>query len=461
MKIRLVSSFLMVAGLGPLMAQDPVGQRVVASLDLKLVDPACDLPGGGDFRIRSGRTYLSTGISGTGAPENRVRAIREGIRVITDAITGADQAKNPAAWYYLGRLYLQQGNLVGADSAFARAEALAPQCKTDIMSYRTRPWAGLVNQAATFAKANQNDSAIVMYRAANQILRTQPHALFGLAQAFNQQGAKDSALSYFALAAATEPTDANSIKLRNESLFDQGVMLLNAGRSADAVPVLQRYVQLEPADSDGQKALSRARVGSASGDSASVASLSEDELSDLAAKQYNDKNYAAAATTSGRVAELNPFSRDALYIQANSYIALRQWDKLGPVAEKLCAIEPLSHFEHSMLVQAYKAAGDQAKLADAVIAGEAIVSDVDIRESRITADGASVDAVATGREARDKTGKVIPSRALTLVFEFVDKTGSVVTTQEVALPQLAKGATQSISVQAKGQGIKGWRYKVR
>ena len=36
------------------------------------------------------------------------------------------QEKNPAAWYYLGRISLQQGDIVGADTALTKAESCLP-----------------------------------------------------------------------------------------------------------------------------------------------------------------------------------------------------------------------------------------------------------------------------------------------------------------------------------------------
>ncbi len=54
------------------------------------------------------------------------------------------QDKNPAAWYYLGRIYLQQGDLYGADRALTQAEQLAPKCAEEISNYRKNAWVGLV-----------------------------------------------------------------------------------------------------------------------------------------------------------------------------------------------------------------------------------------------------------------------------------------------------------------------------
>src|SRR5512134_4063804 len=144
----------------PLAAQENgIQSRVLASLDTRMIQPECKLEGGGDFRVSSGKTYLKTGIEGTGDPSNRVNALKNGVRVITEAITTAGQTKNPSAWYYLGRIYLQQGDVVGADSAFNRALALAPGCQADVRKYRYRVWAALVNAGQTFRQAKQPDSA--------------------------------------------------------------------------------------------------------------------------------------------------------------------------------------------------------------------------------------------------------------------------------------------------------------
>ena len=142
----LLSGLAMLLLTAPLTAQNGVQNRVIGSLDTRLVQPECKLDGAGDFRIASGKTYLKTGIEGTGDQSNRVNGLKNGVRVITEAMTSAGQGKNPAAWYYLGRLYLQQGDLYGADSALTRAAELAPQCAEEISKSRKYGWAGLVNR---------------------------------------------------------------------------------------------------------------------------------------------------------------------------------------------------------------------------------------------------------------------------------------------------------------------------
>ena len=80
----------------------------------------------------------------------------------------------------------------------------------------------------------------------------------------------------------------------------------------------------------------------------------------------------------------------------------------------------------------------------------------------LSATGANLSGVATGREALDaKTTKPLTPQTHTLVFEFTDKAGTAVATQEVAVPALAKDQKHEFSLDAKGEGITGYRYKLK
>jgi len=462
----------------PLAAQqDGIQSRVLAALDTRLVQPGCKMDGGGDFRVSSGKTYLKTGIEGTGDPINRVNALKNGSRVITEAITTANQEKNPSAWYFLGRIYLQQGDVVGADSAFTRAVALAPACKDDIQKYRYRVWASLVNAGQTFRQAKQDDSALVMFRAANVIDQNLPLAFVFMGDLFNDRNQADSALYYFGRGAATEPTDANMVKARNQAAFNYGVLLLNAGRGKEAVTALQRYRALQPEDVTAKKAMAQAFRAAGMPDSAQAlereliatsaqapdpsGEVSEDDLVDIAVKQFNDKNYKEAAATFDKVIAKNPWNRDAVFNQANAYLALSDGAKLAATAEKLIAIEPLAEYDHSLRIQGYKLSGNKDGLYKAVVGREALLVNVEVQGFKLAGGGATLSAKVTGREARDENNKIIPARALTLVVDFLGDAGSVVASQEAQIKALKAGESQPLSAEGKGAGIKAWRYSVK
>jgi tetratricopeptide (TPR) repeat protein len=463
----------------PLAGQQPgVASRVQGALDTRMVQPECKLEGGGDFRVSSGKTYLKTGIEGSGDPINKVNALKNGARVITEAITTAGQAKNPAAWYFLGRIYLQQGDVVGADSAFAKAESLAPGCKDDIRRYRYRVWAALVNAGSGFRKDKQDDSAIMLFRAANQIEQSLPLGYVFLADVMNDRGQTDSALYYFGRGAATEPTDSNMIKARNQSAFNHGVMLLNAGRGQDAVVALHRYLALQPTDVAGKKALAQAFRAAGKADSAQVlereliasagsttgdptGEVSEDDLIGLAVKQFNDKNYKEAAATFEKVVARNPWNRDAIFNQANAYLALSDGVSMAKAAEKLITIEPLAEYDHSLRAQGYKLAKNQDGVYKAIVAREALLVNLEVSNFNPAADSATLTAKATGREARDEANKILPPKPLAITVEFLGDGGTVVASQDVQIPALKQGASQPIAATGKASGIKAWRYKVK
>ena len=80
------------------------------------------------FKVSSGATYLRTSIE-TEVPENKARIALSGQKVLLEAMQQNGQDKNPAAWYYLGRIYLQQGDLYGGRLALTKAEQLAPEVR--------------------------------------------------------------------------------------------------------------------------------------------------------------------------------------------------------------------------------------------------------------------------------------------------------------------------------------------
>src|ERR1043166_1515040 len=51
-------------------------------------------------------------------PAERSASLDEARKTILAAITQEAQGSNPAAWYYLGRVSLMQGDAAGTDSAF-------------------------------------------------------------------------------------------------------------------------------------------------------------------------------------------------------------------------------------------------------------------------------------------------------------------------------------------------------
>ena len=371
MKKVMLSGLLLAAASGSLAAQqDGITSRVVAALDTKFIDAICPLKGS-DFRVNSAKIYLKTATENAD-PEIRRAKLADGQRVLLEDLASAGQSKVAAPWYYLGRVDLMKGDLVGADSAFTKAEELAPQCKEDIGKYRYRTWAALVNAGITFSQAHNEDSALVAYRAAHLIQRTNPLGFSNMAKLFNSKSQNDSALVYFQRAADITPADDNQTKLRNEAAYDVGVVHLQEHHYPEAVTAFRRYLGWVPNDAQAMKGLAASFRGTGQTDSAKAVEaamtggaaaatgdgegLTAGDLFDLGVRQFNDKDYKTAAETFGKVLEKTPYNRDALFNQGNSYLGALKNGTLGDssalikAAKRLVELEPLAEFDLKLLI---------------------------------------------------------------------------------------------------------------
>src|SRR5437899_1311055 len=114
--------------------------------------PPCDVKAG-HFRVTSAIVDLQNAAS---KPNARERLLKDANDVLTRAITQDKQDKNAGAWYYLGRYYVEVKDAPGADTAFQRAVALAPQCKDDIDRHRERLWIDVINHGLPRALPNRS-----------------------------------------------------------------------------------------------------------------------------------------------------------------------------------------------------------------------------------------------------------------------------------------------------------------
>jgi tetratricopeptide (TPR) repeat protein len=450
-------------------AQQPaVNTRVVQGLPSKYVAPRCNIKPG-HFKVSSGATYLKTGIE-TEVPENKTRALASGQKVILEAIQQNDQGKNPAAWYYLGRIYLQQGDIVGADSAFTKAEALSPACKQDISAQRYNGWVPLVNAGVTFAKQQNNDSALALFREANTIYRDKPQAYSSAAVILANNKMDDSAIVYLQKAVEIA-TAANLPEERNQATFNLAAVLQRKNRNEEAAAALERYLGWVPNDVEAKRALAgiyrttgqvdKAKALEAQagvGAPAPAAGTGKASAMNAAVALYNAKKYDSAATAFEQVVAAEPNNRDALYGLANSYIGLKKGPQLAQTSTRLAAIEPMNEDVLRMLVTGQRMAKKEALANKTAIRVLAMPASITITAFAPTADGATITGKATGRDAQTATGKPVAAKPVTLVFEFLDAKGAVVGNQEVQVPALKAGESQPIQAKAQGAGITAWRY---
>lgn len=455
----------------PLAAQGPVADRLL-SLQGKSSPPdgsTCKLSGG-DFRIASAGTYLQTGLT-TPVADNKRRALISGR---DQALMGiqAGQSGSSKAWYFLGRTYLQLGDLVGADSAFTKLVALAPACATEVGIYRQGAWRMLAAAASQQQIAKHADSVMVLARAANQIGPDYPQGWYLMGSIFLDQQQNDSAIVYMERAfSAPADTSPATVQVREAAAYQYGVLAYLAHDYPAAVRGFSLALRLKADDGDAKRNLAAALRQAGMADSASkieqemmaaeagsAGGLSTDQLFAIGVGQFNQHDYANAATTFEKIIAVEPYNRDALYNLANAYLGLNNGDKLLETALKLQAIDPLSYEVLQLVGGGYRLKHDQPNLMKTATAlGGATVS---LAATSFTpaADRATLALKATGRDGRDVNDRPVRGAPIPIVVEFLDKSGAVVATAEATVPVLAANATQDIPVVGMGAGITAWRY---
>lgn len=249
---------------------------------------ACDIKPGHQL-VNSGMQSLRSAF-GTKFADQRAKDLKEAERNLTQAVTTGKQDKNPAAWYYLGRYYLMVDDLTGADSAFSKAQGLAPACKEDIALYRRQAWVPVYNAGVQAWQAGNIDSAIVAFRRANLVYQAEPLGFIYLANLFVGREEPDSALrktdaakyhidslvyatrmdsaaKYFRLAvpAATDPKYA---KDKRDAFFNVARVYHAAKRYDEAKAAYKEYLDSFPNDVQAMASLAGIYLNGGKRDSA-------------------------------------------------------------------------------------------------------------------------------------------------------------------------------------------------
>lgn len=226
--------------------------------------PPCD-PSASHFRVNSGVVYLRTAAE---KPTQRDRELAQAKDVLTRAIRDDKQDQSPAAWYYLGRYYVEVNDAVGADSAFSRAAALAPACKADIDGYRQRLWATVLNGGVAAWQNGKEDSAVSLFHLAARLLPANPKPFVALAGLYAGKDKPDSAAAYYRQAAQAAAGDTAFARERREALSNVARIYLGRAQSDPAVQQWSRLRasrdSLERAVANDSIVLARMVVSSAS-----------------------------------------------------------------------------------------------------------------------------------------------------------------------------------------------------
>jgi len=196
----------------------------------------CDLKAG-HFRVTSAIVNLRSAATKPNTRDQMLEATRD---VLTRAMTGDRQDKNPAAWYYFGRYYVEMRDAAGADSAFRRALALAPECQQDIDGYREKLWVDGINAGLRNWQESRLDSAKTLLRQAAALRPSHPRAWLALGQIYASENKTDSAATALSQAAAAAGNDTAFAQQKKDALGTSARLQIRRLQGDSAVQRWQR-----------------------------------------------------------------------------------------------------------------------------------------------------------------------------------------------------------------------------
>jgi hypothetical protein len=199
--------------------------------------PPCDLPPA-NSKINNAIAAMKAAAE---KPESRDQQLGQARRLLGEAILQDKQGANPAAWYYLGRLSVVTSDVAGADTALARAAALAPKCADDIATYRHDLWGELLNNGLAAWQDGKQDSGLVLLRVAARLEPANPKPLIAAAGLLASRGDDDSAFAYYRLAAHTAGTDTAFARDKRDALANAWHLVV---RKVQGHPAAQRALRL-------------------------------------------------------------------------------------------------------------------------------------------------------------------------------------------------------------------------
>jgi tetratricopeptide (TPR) repeat protein len=387
--------------------------------------------------------------------------------------------------------------LATADSLLDAVEAQIPACKAETEGWRRAPYSTLVNDAVNAYNAQQIDSAEVLVRRSLMIYDNYPVAYFGYNILGNIQQAKDSmpaAIASFKKVAELMKGDTSVVDERKTTtilvaqlMIDQSEKMDSAGRAAamtEVVAYLQEYLKEFPGDMKAQSAIATAQLKS--GDVTAARRLFDEMLANP--DKYTDLNLleagvgAARANQNAMAAQLfeaglkkNPYSRDGLFNLATVYTdtVLKKLEEMPAVLKRLNEVDPenpdnaqLGALYWQARARALKAPAEGKDLPDPAAVAFKVANDSLLHyyekfqnaKTKVTFNLFSHD------EGRHVLAGSIENRgdeekSYTIKFEFLDITGKVLETRDVAVEGVRGKSSKSFRVELTDKpGVAAFRY---
>jgi len=435
-------------------------------------EPQCDLSTG-HFLVNSGVVYIK-GAAETGDRVKKERMLRDAHRNLIEAIDRRGQGDNPAAWYFLGRYYAASRDAIGADSAFDRAESMAPDCTEDISFFRRNLWVMLLNVAIDSIGNDNSEGALGVLRQANTIYDDDILGFYYMGSTFGQAGELDSALHYFKMVAVMGTEDPDRRESYQVAVFNSALVSGMLEQWDSSAVWWERYLELMPGDAQVLASLAEAYDQAGNDDRAmavydTIMARAEDmdylQLFLVGEKLFIAQHFEQSARAFELGLEKNPYHRPALYNLTNSYLAIADADGLSPeekrqwaetmesMALRLVEVDPQNVGSLRLLAAAHQLQRDEQATLAVLQKLDVMPFEVEMGALQPLDGGLSVQGQVVNLGQADTDVPVI-------TFEFMDAAGNVLATEDLVGRSLAVGEVFDFDLTGAGEDIIAVRYKV-
>lgn len=370
--------------------------------------------------------------------------------------------------------------VVAADSLFDIVEATKPECTAETDEYRKSMSQILYKKAVDHYNASAFDSSVAVLNRTMIIDSQSPDIPNVLAVIAQKRGDYDTAIREYEKVIALSGSDTSSASMRtgarttvSELLLFQAGKLEGPARAAlmkRSSDHLRASLKEDPENVTAKARLAGALIGAGDTVAASVlfAELvaNSSKLSDIqlfeagvAAARANRNAEATKLFEAGLVQ--NPYLRDGLYNAAIMYVAQEDSDKLLNASTRLVEVDPNNEDNWRLLASVYHLRQKNAKdakvkraMTDSLVKymGRATSLPAQVSFTSFNHDGTK-HSLAGRLENRGKT-----SKSFTLKFEFLDKAGKAVATQEATVGPVAAGEAKTFTVSVEQPGVVAFRY---
>ena len=357
------------------------------------IPPACKL-NTKHFLVNSAQLYLKNAVQAK-TPDARATNLRDAGRVLNQAVAEG-QAENPAVWYFLGRYGLLTEDARGADTAFAKAQRMMPECKDDIDTQRHNAWVPEVQAAADALNKNDLETAKIHFRKANAI-KGDPLGFYFMANVWTNQGQLDSAIYYYTKTVGlTDKADTAQRDQYETSVFNLARLYHQQQKWDSAARWYIEYQTVKPSDMQALSGL--ATVYQESGDSVKAGKLYDEmltkadqvpmlDLFSAGISLFRSGQHEKAAQAFQEVLKKNPYYRDAMFNLASTYLAMSPRDtsvsqaqrdaatkalgeRMLPVTQRMALLDGQNKSTLRMLAMAHQFTGNQDSVLAALTRAE-------------------------------------------------------------------------------------------